>query len=1092
MAVPQALCPILVGRDPQLSILEDSLLAAVRGDAGVVVLGGEAGMGKSRLTAELMARAERLGCAVMFGACSEAELALPYLPFLEAIGNHLSTVDVAVLRGRLDGAAEELGQLFPQFGRGETHGLDPTQSKLRLFEAIVVLLREVARERGLLLVLEDLHWADPATRELLDYIARRLRATKVLVLATYRSDELHRKHPLLPTIQGWRRSGQVQVVELPSLTPEALAAMVCAIFDEPRISDEFRDFLHGRSEGNPFVVEEILKDALDRGDIWRGEGTWDRKSVAELRVPRTVKDGILLRLERLGPDIAEVISSASVIGRAFDLRTLTALTGREQPLVLGALQSSVLNQLLEEDDRAAGTYRFRHALTREAVYEDMVVPMRQQLHSRLADILAGQPGHAVVELAHHLLMAGRYDEAAPACIAAAEEATHALAFGDAITLYERALPHIRDRVEHARILCRTGEAHWNNAQPRQARPLLEQGISELEQAGLVQEAASQRLLLGRCIWELMLPDQAGAEYERARQVLEASGPSEALAIAYVRLSGLAMFSDRYEESLQAAIRAGEIAQKVAARLPLAWSWNFRAGSEVGLGRVEEGFRHMEESYRLAREGGYYNQASNATYNAAWLAIHLGRGGLARDWLERSLRDQPGGRTAIWSVWLPWIEGLILVHEGSIGQAVAVLRTVAEMASQSGHEKMAWRSRVGLAQALAEADQGTEASQVLPPLSSRVESQDEVYDGTARIRTRLALADPAGALEAAHTISPPACNLASPLDAVADAARSEPDWLAAFLNATPILGQVEQSPRLAAARGWLALYQGQTEQAVSQLERAESTFRHEGLLLDAWHAGRGLAEAEVRLGRQAAAAERLQRIVHEAEVKGALLAARLARETAAALGITLPEPELARSEGTTGRQDAEPQAGIGERLVTVMFVDVRGYTAMTGEKPPQEMADKISTLYRWAGQEIERHHGRVTHHAGDAVMATFNVSGVRLDHALHALQAAIAIRDKATYAGLPVGAGIAVGAAIVGQLTESAAPTAIGETPNLAARLQTKADAGEIVLSEETHRRVREWLAEHGVEAGLVQLELKGFDHPVNAFRIAAPATVGLK
>jgi predicted ATPase len=406
MAASQALCPVLLGREPQLSLLEDSLLAAIRGDAGVVVIGGEAGMGKSRLTAELMQRAERLGCTVMFGTCSEAELTLPYLPFLEAIGNHLSSVDLEALRGRLDGAAEALAQLFPQFGRGEAQALDPTQSKLRLFEAIVVLLRDAARERGLLLVLEDLHWADPATRELLDYVGRRLRATRVLVLGTYRSDELHRKHPLLPTIQGWRRSGQVQVVELPPLEPDPLAAMVCAIFDEPQISDEFRDFLHGRSEGNPFVLEEMLKDALDRGDIFRTETGWDRKSLAELRVPRTVKDGILLRLERLGRDIAVVTSAASVIGRAFDLQTLAALTEKEPSEVLDALRTSVLNQLLEEDDRAAGTYRFRHALTREAVYEDMVVPDRQQLHSRMADILAADAGHAAVDLAHHLLMPG--------------------------------------------------------------------------------------------------------------------------------------------------------------------------------------------------------------------------------------------------------------------------------------------------------------------------------------------------------------------------------------------------------------------------------------------------------------------------------------------------------------------------------------------------------------------------------------------------------------------------------------------------------------------------------------------------------------
>src|SRR6266849_1441737 len=160
-------------------------------------------MGKTRLVSELVNRAKRLRCAVMSGACSEAELSLPYLPFLEAIGNRLTTENL-----------DELSQLFPQLGRPSAAGGDPTQAKLRMFEAILLLLRDAARDRALLLVLEDLQWADPGTRELLDYMTRRLRSTNVLVLATYRMDEMHRKHPLVPTIQGWRRSGQAEFVEI--------------------------------------------------------------------------------------------------------------------------------------------------------------------------------------------------------------------------------------------------------------------------------------------------------------------------------------------------------------------------------------------------------------------------------------------------------------------------------------------------------------------------------------------------------------------------------------------------------------------------------------------------------------------------------------------------------------------------------------------------------------------------------------------------------------------------------------------------------------------------------------------------------------
>src|ERR1700737_2528646 len=192
MAVARVLCPTLIGR-------EAALLSALRGDGGVVIVGGEAGMGKTRLVNALTMRARRLGSIVISGGCSEAELSLPYLPFLEAIGNYLATAEVAPLRERLGSAADELAQLFPQMGRPTQVVGDAAQAKLRLFESMLLLLRDAARSRALLLILEDLQWADPATRELLDYATRRLRSTNVLIVATYRSDELHRKHALLPT-----------------------------------------------------------------------------------------------------------------------------------------------------------------------------------------------------------------------------------------------------------------------------------------------------------------------------------------------------------------------------------------------------------------------------------------------------------------------------------------------------------------------------------------------------------------------------------------------------------------------------------------------------------------------------------------------------------------------------------------------------------------------------------------------------------------------------------------------------------------------------------------------------------------------------
>jgi class 3 adenylate cyclase len=889
---------------------------------------------------------------------------------------------------------------------------------------------------------------------------------------------MHRKHALLPTIEGWRRSGQVHLIELKALQATEVADIVCSIFEEATVSDEFRDFLYDRSEGNPFVVEEMLRDALDRGDIFRTDSGWDRKALGEMRIPRTVRDTILHRLERLSREEVTILSAASVVGRSFDLGTLADVTSIDQAAVVSALETCVTFQLLEEERANYGRYQFRHALTREAVYEDMVVSRRQQLHARVAEVLASRPDRKSVDLAHHLLLAGKFEEAVGMCVAAADDASQARAYRDAAALLERAAPHVRDQAERGRLMCRAGDAYWNNTEPTAARGLLEEGIADLEGAGLTLEAAGWRVLLGRCYWELQRPSVAREHYERARDVLEKAGPSEALAVAYVRLSGLAAFDRVGDSGLADAQRASEIALAAGSSMALAWSWNFMALAKIGSGLVEEGFNHMEDSYSAAQEGGHNFQASNAVYNAVWMAVHLGRGRLAQVWADRVAVSYFGTDDA----WPPYVQALVTVHQGRPREALDLSRKAVQKARDSGHEKLLWRSNVLLAHVLAESLQPEQASAELPPISTRVEGQDAVYDGASRIRTHLAAGDLPQALADAKSVRPSVADLGSPADAIAEAAAADPAWLRSFLEALPAHLRPEATPRTAAAFGRLALYEGRFEDAARDLGASVAVFTEEGFLLDAWHAGRALAEAEFRLGDTDGAQRRLEAIASDAEAAGARLSAKLARETAASLGFeVLAAPEVAHAPVRGARVNT------GERMVSVLFTDVRGFTELSGQIAPADLLERIGSLQRWASQEVTRQHGLIDKFAGDAVMATFNISGQSVDHTLQALKAAIAIIDKAALAGLPVGAGIAVGPAVVGRLAESANVSVLGEVTNLAARLQAQSTAGEVTLSEEAHRRVREWLAEREIEPERLELDLKGFATPVVAYRVRGTA-----
>jgi class 3 adenylate cyclase len=1075
--ITRAVCKILVGREDELSTLEDALLAACRGEGSVVVLAGDAGMGKTRLCAELAARAEKIGATVMEGSCSEAELALPYLPFLEAISNHLATGESAKLRQGLGVHIHELAKVFPQLaqdGPAESQA-DSPDSRLRLFEAILALLGLASKDGGLLLIVEDLHWADASTRELLDYLTRRLRNRRLLVLATYRRDEMHRKHPLLPTIQGWQRSRLAQLLELEPLPPEGVARMVSSIFDNTSVGEEFRDFIHARSEGNPFVLEEMLKAAIDRGDIYREEADWQRKPIAELRIPETVRDTILLRVERLDAGQAEILRCASVLGRSFDYQTLISLSEQDRMAVEAALQTAVQQQLLEEEPGSHSRYRFRHALTQEAIYEDLSAPTRERLHSAAADVLAQRTETPKAEVAFHLRHANRWQEAVPVTMEAAAAAEAGLGYGEAAALYSLLLPVVTTGVDRASLLCRLGEAYWLMGASARAVEPLEEGIRLLELAGQPLEAARHRLTLGRCRWERSDPARARTDYETALLALEPAGPSRELALAYIRLAGMHVFN--FEPALGRELAEKAIFTATAANADdmRIWALNFLGIAVAYAGDYSRGTELLEQSAHEAMDRGLYNIAGNALHNLFAFYIDTLQMGKLQELIPRleAIKIERWGtlsRLFVTSVW---------AHQsGDASGALAASHELRAHALALGDVSVERLGRAGLALNYVELAQYDEArAHVVRPIAGS-EAQDAVADSWLWLTFHLAVGDLPQALEAAElllTLPEPAWNddgAVAAVEAFLAAGRlDKAERMAAALEASP---QPIARHGAKVARGRIALKRGETAQARAAVKEAVAAYEPAGLVLRELNTRLLLAEIHLQEDSADAAESEFRHVLEASRRLGLRRLARNAEAGLAILGIVVDEPAVEQT------QIVHPPTKLGERLVTVMFADVRGYTALAGGRSPAEMVDLVSTYQRWAAQEIERHLGVVDKFAGDAVMATFNISGDQVDHAAHALRAAIALRDKAAVLGLPVGIGIATGPAVVGTLKTGANLSVVGETTNLASRLQSQAAAGEVLLSEESYRRLRD-----AVAATPEQLSLKGFDHLVSAYRVSA-------
>ncbi|GAC1615475.1 MAG: hypothetical protein NVS9B1_25250 [Candidatus Dormibacteraceae bacterium] len=748
-----ALCPVLIGREVELSELEDALLAARRGDGQVVVLAGDAGMGKTRRATELQQRARRLGMSVLWGGCSEAELALPYLPFLEAIGNYLAGADVEAVRSRLGPVRRELAHLFPQLEpAGVAPDVDSTQGRMRLYEAVLALLDLAASEGGLLLLIEDLHWADASTRELLDYLTRRLRNARIMVLATHRSDEVHRRHPLLPLIQGWRRSSSAKIVELAPLTPDKVAKMVIAIFDlgANGVADDTRDFLHVRTEGNPFVLEEMLKAALDRGDIYRGDAGWTRKALDDFRLPDSVRDTILLRLDRLSQQQVDILRAAATLGNNFSYDLLVTVSGRPAAEVREAVEACVLQQLLADDPRRSDAgYRFRHALTREAIYDDIITPTRHELHGLAADALLSSGG-TPVEVSLHLLAAGRAEEAIPFCLEAAARAELEYAHADAADLYERVLPFLVDQEQRATILCQLGAALHGAGRSSTAYDYLKAGIALLDQVGQVPHAAHFRVLLGRCAWEVGKPADAVAALERARVELEPAGPSADLAITYARLASMRLFEQDGAGCVNLAEAAMSIAEAAGATGVFLQAQMYHGAGLLQLGRVEEGIELEDRSFAEAVEAGLYSVAIVAFNNCCTSRVVHFRAAEVLERLPLFIRVPDSNRK---SIVLGMSEGQAAYVLGDVPRALAAFTIVHRVAQQDQAPVWIRRSQAWLAACYFAAGQPDRAREILPDRGrmAEISVHDLLNFDVMTMQSQLALGATGAAVGAAGLI-----------------------------------------------------------------------------------------------------------------------------------------------------------------------------------------------------------------------------------------------------------------------------------------------------------------------------------------------------
>jgi predicted ATPase/DNA-binding CsgD family transcriptional regulator len=594
------LSPVFVGRRAELAVLAAAYEQASDGTTRAVVVGGEAGVGKTRLVEEACAQAAEHGARVLPGACLElGGEGLPFAPLVDALRALVRTTDPEQLQAVLGPARRDLARLLPDLEVEPGEGTAAADGGTgRLFELVLGVFVRLAAERPLVLIIEDLHWADRSTLDLLVFLVRALRSDRILILATYRSDELHRRHPLRPVLNELERLRSVERIELARFGREEVAEQLATILGE-RSSTWLVDDVFRRSEGNAFFVEELA--AL----VESGGGS----------LSPSLRDLLVARADRLSAPTQSVLRVAAVAGLRVAHGLLASVAGLAAGDLADAVREAVEHHVLVVDQTGEG-YAFRHALMRDALYDDLLPGERGELHAAIARALERDPSLAVgalgaaAERASHWYAAHELRPALAASIESGLEAERVWAFAEANRDFERAVElwnrvPADERPESVSLLDlvrRAAEAAHLAGENDRAIALVHRALALIDVDADPRTAGLLHERLGRYLVAAGSPLDALEEYRAAAALLPEEPSAERASILAGEAHILMLEGDGLR-SREPAEEAIAIARAVGAPAVECNALNTLAVVFAVLGDREEAIRLLERGKQLAEDLG---------------------------------------------------------------------------------------------------------------------------------------------------------------------------------------------------------------------------------------------------------------------------------------------------------------------------------------------------------------------------------------------------------------------------------------------------------------------------------------------------------
>ena len=686
-----------VGRTAELGLLEGVLERAAAGRPAFAFVGGESGVGKTRLLREFEARARALDARVLLGQCLELGGAqIPYAPLVAALRPLARGLNAAESERLPEATRNALAELLPELGGAETRADEELKARQgRLFEAILALLERLGRGGPVLLAIEDLHWADGSTRDFITFLVRSAREERLCLVVTYRSDELHRRHPLRPLLAELERATGVERITLERFDRGELDEQLAGILLQAA-PEALAQRLFDRSQGNPLFTEELLA-ATEDGDGWM--------------LPETLRDVLLARVERLAPATQAVVRATAVLDRPITHGLLEAVSGLAPAEVMEGAREAVAHQVLVTD--SDGTYRFRHALVGEAVHSDLLPGEDTALHARVAAALERDPAllgdvsaaTVAAELACHWRAAHELSRSLGASVQAGFAAKRLYAYEEAGRHFERALelwarvPDAEERAgaDRAELLRLAATCAIARGEASRAVALIREALTTLDATAEPVRAALLHLRLGHLLRQAGTGRASFAAFDRAVELLP-PGPSDERARVLEERARVEMLLGDYTQTLATVTQALAEARAAGAELTEARALNTLGFTRAGMGEEAEGIATLREAYERAGAIASPADRARAAVNLSELLDLAGRTEegltLARAELAEA-RKRP--ETTSFDAYLEVQEAYLLSRLGRLAEAAERLpsRIPGEAISYTGIYWRYMRARLAL-------------------------------------------------------------------------------------------------------------------------------------------------------------------------------------------------------------------------------------------------------------------------------------------------------------------------------------------------------------------------------------------------------------